>query len=201
MILFQFICFIACAGSWDWVGDSSTVVVALVSLCSGVIIAKLNTNLDIEKTLCLRKVEIFEKSILQFNRLINLYGKQMASIDHDWDIKTLNGEIVAMIDNINQASQILQSDDDRLRVMFYTKMPTHDVAPLIHEGARFLQILDDLINSLKSNVAIEEKLDKFNSVRKNYCSLITEEYKYILNARQIVQDAILKDKYMRKLLN
>lgn len=56
--------YMACACADGLGSDSATVVVALISLCSSVIIAKLNANFDIEKTPCLRKVKMLEKYIL-----------------------------------------------------------------------------------------------------------------------------------------
>lgn len=48
--------YMACVCADGLGSDSVTVVVALISLCSSVIIAKLNANFDIEK-----KLHVFER--------------------------------------------------------------------------------------------------------------------------------------------
>ena len=186
----------------DLLGAASTVIVAFIALCSGVIIAKLNSNLEIEKTLCLRKVETFEKAILQLDRLINLYMTEIASLNHVWDMATLKGEVAVLAANIGQSAQIPQSDDDRLRVMFYVRLPSHNACPIIQETPSFLQMLNELIAQIKAGEPIlESQLNSFNEVRARYLPLLGEEYEYIVKVRQIVEEAILNDKQMRKLLS
>lgn len=186
----------------EWLGSASTIIVAVISLYSGVLIAKLNSSLELKKTLYLRKVDVFERAVLQLNKLVNLYLTVIASINRVWDMATLRGEIALLVASIDQVSQIVQSDEQRLRVMFYVKLPLNNAGPLIQETPAFLQILHALINQLQAGLTIDEnQLRKFNETRERYCRLIFEEYMYIEKVRQFVTDAILHDKQMRGLLS
>ena len=67
-------CCVNIDSSNEWLGLASTVVVALVGLCSGVIIAKLSSHLELKKMLCLRKVEVYEAAMRQLVLKINVYA-------------------------------------------------------------------------------------------------------------------------------
>ena len=115
MIIASLMCCVNIDSSNEWLGPASTVVVALVGLCSGVIIAKLSSHLELRKTLCLRKVEVYESAMRQLVLKINIYANFLNTLRGAVDSSTLEMRLGLMAAVLAQLPQVEQNDADVAR--------------------------------------------------------------------------------------
>ena len=84
----------------DWLGQQSTVIVAIIGFATAIMVAKITSGLELNKALCLKRVEAYEAARCQLMRMTNIYEVilgHMAAICHDIDSKTIGDKIVLLL--------------------------------------------------------------------------------------------------------
>ena len=187
----------------EWLGPTSTVVVALVGLCSGVIIAKLSSHLELQKTLCLRKVEVYEAAMRQLVLKINIYANFLNTLRGVADGSTLKMRLGLMFEFLEQLRQIEKNDADVARLLFYTDLPSYDTLPLLLEIPRFMEAVDKIAQKIQDQMTTEERMSlakEFNEVVARFGPLAETEYGQQQAMLAKVKKDIAADKQLRKLL-
>lgn len=187
----------------EWLGPASTVVVALVGLCSGVIIAKLSSHLELMKTLCLRKVEVYEAAMRQLVLKINLYANFLNTLRGAVDSSTLEMRLGLMAAVLAQLPQVEQNDADVARLLFYTDLPSYDNLPLMSEIPRFLETVKRIVQKTQGQLTSDERIDlakKLNEAVARFGPLAETEYNQQQAIFAKLKKDIALDRQLRKLL-
>ena len=186
----------------EWLGLASTVVVALVALCAGVITTKLSSHLELRKTLCLRKVEVYEAAVRQLVLKINVYTNFLNTLRGAADGSTLEMRIGLMIAALAQLPQIEQHDADITRLLFYTDLPSYDNFPLLSETPRFMETIKMIAQKLQGRLTSEERMalaTEFSEAASRFGPLVESEYNQQQAMLAKLKKDIAADKQLKKL--
>ena len=204
MIIASLMCCVNIDSSNEWLGPASTVVVALVGLCSGVIIAKLSSHLELRKTLCLRKVEVYESAMRQLVLKINVYANFLNSLRGTADGSTLRMRLELMASILVQLPQIEQKDADIARLLFYTDLPSYNNLLLISETPKFMELFQRIVQKTQGQLTQEERNElakEFNEAAAKFGPLVETEYNQQQEIFAKLKKDIAADKILRKLLH
>lgn len=204
MMIASLMCCVNIDSSNEWLGPASTVVVALVGLCSGVIIAKLSSHLELMKTLCLRKVEVYEAAMRQLVLKINIYANFLNTLRGADDGSTLGMRIELMAAILVQLPQIEQKDADIARLLFYTDLPSYNNLLLISETPKFMASFQKIAQKTQGPLTQEERKElakEFNEAAAKFGPLAETEYKQQQAIFAKLKKDIAADKILRKLLH
>lgn len=192
-----------CIGFGDeLLGPATTVVVALVSLCAGVITTKLNSQLELRKTLCLRKVEVYEAAVRQLVLKSNVYANFLNTLRGAADGSTLEMRIGLMAAALAQLPQIEQHDADITRLLFYTDLPSYDTYPLISETPRFMETIRKIAAKIQGQLTSEDRMSlvtEFNAAASKFGPLAESEYNQLQAMFAKLKKDIAADKQLKKL--
>ncbi len=186
----------------EWLGPASAVIVALIGLSSGVIIAKFSSHLELEKTLCLRKVEVYEAAVRQLVLKINVYANFLNTLRGAADGSTLEMRIGLMVATFAQLPQIEQHDADITRLLFYTDLPSYDTYPLISETPKFMETIRKIAAKIQGQLTSEERMSlatEFNAAASKFGPLAESEYNQLQAMFAKLKKDIAADKQLKKL--
>ncbi len=203
MIIASLMCCVNIDSSNEWLGPASTVVVALVGLCSGVIIVKLSSHLELRKTLCLRKVEVYESAMRQLVLKINVYANFLNSLRGTAVGSTLRMRLELMASILVQLPQIEQKDADIARLLFYTDLPSYNNLLLISETPKFMELFQRIVQKTQGQLTQEERNElakEFNEAAAKFGPLVETEYNQQQAIFAKLKKDITSDKLLRKLL-
>lgn len=192
---------------FDWCGQHSALLVAIAGFASSVAIAKITSGLTIQRMLCLRRFEAYERAIRQLARKLNVYANIMAAVqsvkEPDSDIGVVKGKVAVLLSFFAELGKIECADEDLAGIVLYSRLPTYDAGPLLKEIARFLVSLNNLsyqLNLPASDAVLKQSIFTFRGSVSQIESLITEEFNH-LNAIYVKLSAdICRDKAIKRII-
>ena len=187
----------------DSLEQLSTVVVAIMGFVTAMVVAKITSGLELKKTLCLRKVEVYEAAMRQLVLKINIYANFLNTLRGVADGSTLKMRLGLMFEFLEQLRQIEKNDADVARLLFYTDLPSYDTLPLLLEIPRFMEAVDKIAQKIQDQMTTEERMSlakEFNEVVARFGPLAETEYGQQQAMLAKVKKDIAADKQLRKLL-
>lgn len=191
-----------------WCGQHSALLVAIMGFASSVAIAKISSGLDLRRTLYLRRFEAYEKAIGHLSRKMNVYENIMAAFytlkDPNFDFESLRVKVVVLLSYFDQLGKIEMEDRELSGIVLYSKLPRHDVKPVMREIAQFYTLLQDysnLINHPTSRERLEQFVPNFINGVSRLEPLITKEIAHLNAMYEQLYDDICKDKTVKKMLH
>lgn len=64
----------------NWCGQNSALIIAVAGFVTSIVIAKITSGLDLQKMLCVRRFEAYEKAMRQLSLKLNIYANILASL-------------------------------------------------------------------------------------------------------------------------
>ena len=191
----------------DWLGQQSTVLVALIGFVTAIIVAKITSGLELKKMLCLKRVDAYETARCQLMRMTNTYESiltSMAAIAQDKDSATIVEKIALLLALFIQLDKVLQQDGDLARIALYaTELPRQDARELMGEEPRFVKVIRDIAEKMQHASSIEER-DVLESDLKHEINriapLIQRELQHLYNLDGKLKKDIQTDKRLKILL-
>ena len=190
----------------DWFGRHTELIIAIVGFASSVAIAKIATGLDLRKTLCLRRFEIYEKAIGHLSLKLNVYYNILAAFqvmnEPVLDVNAIKSKVIVLLSLFIQLGKAEEGDRDSSGIVLYSKLPSHDVRPLTREVANFvakLQYFSYLANLPNPEDQLTRFAPEFINGIKRLEPLVEAEVKHLNAIYDQLNDEIQKDETIQKM--
>ena len=191
----------------DWCGQHSALLVAVAGFAASVTIARITSGLDLRRALCLRRFEAYEKAIGHLSLKLNVYFNILAVFqtltEPDLAVEVMKSKVAVLLSLFIRLSEIEKEDGESTVIILYSKLPSHDVRPMMKEIALFGALLQDF--SYRANLPnAEEQLKQlaphFIDGVKRLEPLVEEEANHLNTMFVKLYDEIHKDKTIKKIL-
>lgn len=190
----------------DWCGQHSALLVAIAGFISSVAIAKITSGLELKKTLCLRCFDAYEKAISHLSSKLNIYQNILAAFETldepNMATEVMKSKVALLLMLFARLGEIEKEDRDLVGIVFYSKLPTHDVRPLTRETAHFLALLQDFssrANLFNSEEQLKQFAPVFISGVKRLEPLVVDEANHLNAIYDQLSNEIRSDKTIKKL--
>ncbi len=191
----------------DWLGQQSTLIVAVFGFVTAIIVAKITGGIELKKALCLKRVDAYEAAKCQLMRMTNIYEiilGQMATVSQSTDSKTIVEKIALLELQFLALGKVMEQDDSFARIALYsTELPRQDPRQLQSEEPRFLNAIRDILEKLQSGSSEEEKEaleGKLKEAINRFAPLVQNELQHLYNLDDKLKSDIQKDKRLKSLL-
>lgn len=191
----------------DWLGQQSTLIVAVLGFVTAIIVAKITGGIELKKALCLKRVDAYEAARCHLMRTTTIYEiilGQMAAINQDTDSKTLVEKIVLLVSQFVELGKVREQDDNFARIALYsTELPRQDPRQLQSEEPRFINALRTISEKLQCGSSEEEReaLErKLKEAINLFAPLMHKELQHLYNLDDKLKSDIQKDKRLKSLL-
>ncbi len=191
----------------DWLGQQSTLVVAVFGFVTAIIVAKITGGIELKKALCLKRVEAYEAARCQLMRMTNIYEiilGQMAAVSQSTDSKTIVDKIALLVSQFLALGKVMEQDDSFARIALYaTELPRQNPRPLQSEEPRFINAIRDIWEKLQSGSSEEERdalEGKLKEAINRFAPLVQNELQHLYDLDEKLKTDIQKDKRIKSLL-
>lgn len=190
----------------DWLGQQSTVIVAVVGFVAAIIVAKITSGLELNKALCLKRAEAYESARCQLMRMTNVYEiilGQMAAISQDTDSKSIDAKIALLVTQFTKLGTVMEQDEKLARIALYsTELPRQDARQLLGEEPRFVNVITGILTKLQCGSSEEEREALEGNLKQainRFAPLMQNELQHLYTIDEKLKNDMQKDKRLRKL--
>ena len=190
----------------DWLGQQSTLIVAVAGFISAIIVAKITGGIELKKALCLKRVDAFEAARCQLMRMTNTYEVilgSMSAITQDLDSSTIGDKIVILLSPFIELEKVLRQDENLARIALYvTELPRQDVRQLLAEEPRFVNVIRKISEKLQRASSKDERdvLEvQLKQEINRIAPLIQMELQHLYDLDDKLKNDMRKDKKLRQL--
>lgn len=191
----------------DWIGQQSTLIVAVFGFVTAIIVAKITGGIELKKALCLKRVDAYEAARCHLMRMTTIYEiilGQMAAINQDTDSKTLVDKIVLLLSQFVELGKVREQDENFARIALYsTELPRQDPRQLQREEPRFINATRTISEKLPCASSKDERdaLEvQLKQAINRFAPLMENELHHLYNLDDKLKSDIQKDKRLKCLL-
>ena len=192
-----------------WVAQVSTLIVAVVGFITAVIIAKFNHGLEIEKAICLKKIEAYENALRQLRTMITIIENirvALAAICKDTDNACIRGEVAQILAMMQQYSEAQKRNDDIANVELYVNLPSiafAEVKASAQEVPRFILVLEKLATMWQTSASEDVVISVIHELKEGSDHMIVlfgNESTHFNRLYDTLIADLQRDKRIKKLL-
>lgn len=191
----------------NWCSQNSALIIAVAGFVSSIVIAKITSGLDLQKTLCVRRFEAYEKAMRQLSLKLNLYANILASLppmkEAVSDVGILKARIAVVLAWFVKLSENEQREGDLSGVVVYSDFPSRDVRPMMKEMSEFVALLNELLCSLDGHLSCEQLYHASQRVADGvtrFEPFVVEEAAHLNVIYEKLKEDIRRDKRIKRLL-
>lgn len=183
----------------EWIGKHETMVVALGSFVTAIVIAKITASLELRKVLCIKRMEAYETAKGYLTNICNAYENLLLYLDEvyrDKDSSTITAKISVLLVLFSRLNEISNKEVDLARMTFYSSKlhRQQDAAAVLRDVFSFVQRLSDILTRSKNittenereilekefEIAIAQVIPKIKMEAEHLCEMdnaLTEEWR------------------------
>jgi len=192
---------------FEWCGQHSALLVAIAGFATSVMIAKITSGLDLRRTLCVRRFEVYEKAISHLTLKLNVYYNILAAFETlnepNMAVEVMKSKVGLLLTLFVRLCEIEKEDSDLVGIVLYSKLPAYDVRSMTREAAHFMALIQDF--SSRANLPnADEQLKQFApdliSGVKRFGPFVVDETNHLNAIYDQLCNDIKNDKAIKKLL-